>query len=53
MACTRKSRLPQRSARVAKVASSEASSVTSQGTTMSEPTEAASGLTRLPSASPW
>ena len=53
MAWTRKSSRPHRSASVAKTASSEASSVTSQGSTMSDPTEAASGCTRLPSASPW
>ena len=53
MAWTRKSSRPHSCASVAKTASMEAASVTSQGSTISDPTEAASGATRLPSASPW
>ena len=48
----RKSNDPHRSASVAKAASSDASSVTSTSTSRSDPTEAASGSTRLPNASP-
>ncbi|OIQ71378.1 hypothetical protein GALL_470040 [mine drainage metagenome] len=52
MAWTRKSILPQRAFNSAKAASSEVSSVTSTSTRKSEPSEAASGSTRLPNASP-
>ena len=53
MACTTKSSVPQASFRVSKTASMLASSVTSQGSTSSERTDSASGLTRRANASPW
>jgi len=52
MACTTKSRLPQRSAIWAKPASRLASSVTSISMRKSEPMLAASGSTRFFSVSP-
>src|SRR3546814_531599 len=53
MAWTRKSSSPQVFSMVAKTASMEASSVTSQGSTISAPTDSASGRTRRSRASPW
>src|SRR6201987_4687616 len=53
MACTRKSSPPHSFLTVSKVASTEAMFSTSHGITSLAPIEAASGLTRLPSASPW
>ena len=52
MAWTTKSSEPHSLAIVSKVASIEAMSVTSQGTTILEPSSAASGSTRFFSASP-
>ena len=52
MAWTRKSSAPQVRPISLNMASTEVTSSTSHGTTMSEPTDAASGFTRLPSASP-
>ncbi len=53
MAWTMKSSRPHPSASVSKTESIEAASVTSQGSTISEPSEPASGPTRFFSASPW
>ena len=52
MAWTRKSSEPHFAAMAVNSASIEAMSSTSQGSTMVEPTDCASGLTRFPSASP-
>ena len=52
IAWTTKSRLPHALLIAAKVASMLASSVTSQGVTIFEPTDSASGCTRFSSASP-
>src|SRR5262249_8817445 len=53
MACTRKSSPPHSFFTVSNVASTEAMFSTSHGITSLAPSEDASGLTRLPRASPW
>ena len=53
MAWTRKSSSPHFFSTSAKAASMLAASVTSQGTTISQPIDLASGRTRFSSASPW
>src|SRR5215813_7762547 len=53
MAWTRKSSLPHSFLIVANVSSTDATLSTSQVSTSLAPIELASGLTRLPSASPW